>query len=252
MSYFIFNGVLECGNQYELKGEEAQHILKSRRMRTGDYFLVQDEKGQRFEVLLKNLSRNSLAFVPGKNVAVPPPSPLKLEILQALPKDKALDFILQKTTELGVHRLDFFGGVHSSKVFRTSQAESQIVRWKRIALEASKQCGRQFPPEIYWHSNLETALSTLPECPNSWVLSPGSADSVSWNNSTGGYRAKPKEYQRVLIGPEGGFHPEEIEFALRSGMRPVDLGPRILRTETAAVSAVAILQFLWGDFSQNK
>ena len=53
MSYFIFNGVLECGNQYELKGEEAQHILKSRRMRTGDFFLIQDEKGQRFEVFLK-------------------------------------------------------------------------------------------------------------------------------------------------------------------------------------------------------
>ena len=56
----------------------------------------------------------------------------------------------------------------------------------------------------------------------------------------------------MLVGPEGGFHPEEINFALRSGMRPVDLGPRILRTETAAVSAVAILQFLWGDLSQNK
>jgi 16S rRNA (uracil1498-N3)-methyltransferase len=56
----------------------------------------------------------------------------------------------------------------------------------------------------------------------------------------------------VLVGPEGGFHPEEIDSALRSGMRPVDLGPRILRTETAAVSAVAILQFLWGDLSQNK
>jgi len=252
MSYFIFDGVLECGRQYELKGEEAGHILKSRRLRVGDYFLIQDEQGRRFEVVLQNLSRNSLKFVPEKTVAVPPQSPLRLEILQALPKEKALDFILQKTTELGVHRLDFFGGVHSSKVFRTSQAERQMVRWKRIVLEASKQCGRQFPPEIYWHSNLETTLSALPECPNSWVLSPGSADSVSWNNSTGADRAKPKEHQRVLVGPEGGFHPEEIDLALRSGMRPVDLGPRILRTETAAVSAVAILQFLWGDLSQNK
>ena len=94
MSYFIFNGVLECGNQYELKGEEALHILKSSRLRTGDFFLIQDKKGLRFEVLLKKLSRNSLEFVPEKNIAVPPPSPLRLEILQALPKEKALNFIL--------------------------------------------------------------------------------------------------------------------------------------------------------------
>ena len=181
MSYFIFDGVLECGRQYELKGEEAGHILKSRRLRVGDYFLIQDEQGRRFEVVLQNLSRNSLKFVPEKTVEVPPQSPLRLELLQALPKEKALDFILQKTTELGVNRLDFFGGVHSSKVFRTSQAEHQMVRWKRIALEASKQCGRQFPPEIYWHSNLETALSALPECPNSWVLSSGS---VSYTHLT--------------------------------------------------------------------
>jgi len=163
-----------------------------------------------------------------------------------------LDFILQKTTELGVHRLDFFGGIYSSKVFSTSQAERQMVRWERIALEACKQCGRQFHPEIYWHSNLETALSVLPECPNSWVLSPGSTDSVSWKNYILADRAKPKEHQRVLIGPEGGFHLEEIDLALSSGMCPVDLGLRILRTETAAVSAVAILQFLWGDLSQTK
>lgn len=67
MSYFIFDGVLECGRQYELKGEEAGHILKSRRLRVGDYFLIQDEQGRRFEVVLQNLSRNSLKFVPEKN-----------------------------------------------------------------------------------------------------------------------------------------------------------------------------------------
>ena len=246
MSYFIFNGVLECGNQYELKGEEAQHILKSRRMRTGDFFLIQDQKGRRFEVLLKNLSRNSLEFVPGKNIAVPPPSPLQLEILQALPKEKALDFILQKTTELGIDRLDIFGGIHSSKVPRASQIDRQMVRWHRVTLEACKQCGRQFPPEIYWHLDLKAALTALPECQKSWVLSPDSANAVSWKNlSTTG--EKIKAHQRLLVGPEGGLHPEEHDLALRAGMRPVYLGPRILRAETAAMTAVAILQFLWGD-----
>ena len=246
MPYFIFNGVLECGNQYELKGEEAQHILKSRRLRTGDFFHIQDEKGRRFEVVLKNLSWNSLEFVPEKNIAVPPPSPIRLEIILALPKEKALNFILQKTTELGVYRLDIFGGIHSSKVPCASLIDRRMARWKRITLEACKQCGRQFPPDIYWHQDLKVALTALPECQQSWVLSPDSANSVSWKNLSD-TSAKIKAHQRLLVGPEGGLHPDEHDLALHSGMRPVYLGPRILRAETAAVTAVTILQFLWGD-----
>jgi len=87
MSYFIFDGVLECGKPFELKGEEARHVLKSRRMRSGEHFLIQDQNGQRFDAVLKSSSRNSLSFVPENSVAVPQASALRLEILQALPKE---------------------------------------------------------------------------------------------------------------------------------------------------------------------
>jgi len=234
MSYFIFEGVLECGQQFELEGEEARHVLKSRRMRSGDHFLIQDQKGQRFDAVLASFDRSSLSFVPEYSVAVPAPSELRLEILQALPKEKALDWILQKSTELGVSRLDFFCGTRSPNSFRFSQHKHQLTRWQRIVLEASKQCGRQFPPEVYLHPDLASALDKLPECQNSWMLS------VERTNQL---------HQRVLIGPEGGLHPDEIELALRSGLRQVGLGPRILRSETATVTAISILQFLWGDLS---
>ena len=115
MSYFIFDGVLNLGKQYELKGKESTHITKSRRLRPGDSFLVQDQKGQRFEAILKSFDRHSLLFTPQKPVAIPPASSLRIEILQTLPKQKSLDFILQKTTELGVSRLDVFCGMHSPK-----------------------------------------------------------------------------------------------------------------------------------------
>ena len=154
----------------------------------------------------------------------------------------------KKTTELGVSRLDFFCGNHSPNSFHFSQQKRQIIRWQRIALEASKQCGRQHPPEIFCHESLEAALEILPDCANSWILSPDCEESVCWNildTDT----AQQQRFQRVLIGPEGGLHPDEFKLALRSGMRPVELGPRILRAETAAVSAVSILQFLWGDLS---
>ena len=246
MSYFIFDGVLNLGKQYELKGEESDHITKSRRLRPGDSFLVQDQQGQRFEAILKSFDRNSLLFTPQKPVAIPPASSLRIEILQALPKQKALEFILQKTTELGVSRLDMFCGRHSPKTFRAFEKQQHLKRWKRIISEASKQCGRQFAPEIHFHTDISVALETLPECPNSWVLVPEAADAVSWKkiNSPGDDIIK---HHRVLIGPEGGFHQDEIKLSLNSGIRPINLGPRILRSETAAMSAVSILQFLWGD-----
>ena len=246
MSYFIFDGVLNLGELYELKGEEFSHITKSRRLRPGDSFLVQDQQGQRFEAILKNFYRNSLLFTPQNPIAIPPASSLRIEILQALPKQKALDFILQKTTELGVSRLDVFCGRHSPKTFRASEKQHHLKRWQRIVSEASKQCGRQFAPDINFHPDISTALESLPECTNSWMLVPEAADAVSWKKIS---RSEDDifKHHRVLIGPEGGFHQDEIKLSLRSGMRPVYLGPRILRSETAAMSAVSILQFLWGD-----
>ena len=246
MSYFIFDGVLNLGKQYELKGEESSHITKSRRLRPGDSFLVQDQQGQRFEAILKSFDRNSLLFTPQKPVAIPPASSLRIEILQALPKQKALDFILQKTTELGVSRLDVFCGRHSPKTFRAFEKQQHLKRWKRIISEASKQCGRLFGPEIHFHPDISAALEKLPECPNSWMLVPDSADAVSWKKISSSEDDIIKHH-RVLIGPEGGFNQDEIKLSLRSGMRQVYLGHRILRSETAAMSAVSILQFLWGD-----
>ena len=246
MSYFIFDGVLNLGKQYELKGEESSHITKSRRLRPGDSFLVQDQQGQRFEAILKSFDHNSLLFTPQKPVAIPPASSLRVEILQALPKQKALDFILQKTTELGVSRLDVFCGRHSPKTFRAFEKQQHLKRWKRIVSEASKQCGRQFAPEIHFHPDISAALETLLECPNSWMLVPEAADAVSWKKISSSEDDIIKHH-RVLIGPEGGFHQDEIKMALRSGIRKVNLGPRILRSETAAITAVSILQFLWGD-----
>ena len=175
MSYFIFDGVLSFGKQYELKGEESRHITKSRRLRPGGSFLVQDQQGQRFEAILKSFDRNSLLFTTQKPVAIPPASSLRIEILQALPKQKALDFILQKTTELGVSRLDMFCGMYSPKTFHASEKQHHLKRWQRIVSEASKQCGRQFAPEIHFHLDISAALETLSECPNSWILVPETA-----------------------------------------------------------------------------
>ena len=246
MSYFIFEGVLECGRRFELGKQEARHLLKSRRLRAGERFLIQDQKGQRYDAVLERCSHNHTTFIPEFPVSVPAPSILQIEILQALTKEKAINWILQKSTELGANRLDFFCATYSPNSFHNLQHRNQLTRWNRIVLEASKQCGRQFPPEIFWHENLETALKTIKECKNSWILSPRIEHSISWKKIDNSEENLEMRH-RLLVGPEGGFHENEIDLALRSGMKPVDLGPRIMRSETATVTAVSILQFLWGD-----
>ena len=143
-------------------------------------------------------------------------------------------------------QLDVFCGKHSPKIFHISEKNRHLKRWQRIVSEASKQCERQFPPAINFHNDISAALKTLPECPNSWILVTEPADAISWKKILNSADDLIKHH-RVLIGPEGGFHQDEIKISLHSGIRPVHLGPRIMRSETAAMSAVSILQFLWGD-----
>ena len=248
MSYFIFDGVLKCGKEYDLDKDEAKHLLKSRRFRSSDRFFIQDITGNRFEAVIIKCNKSQLTFIPDFSVITPPPSSLQLEILQAVTKEKAIDFIIQKSTELGVSRLDFFCGTFSPVSYRKLLKRNPFDRWKRIALEASKQCGRQFPPEIFCHENFSNALEKIRTCQQSWILTPGLEKSASWENDC---KKSKKMYQRIIVGPEGGFHIDEIDFALKLGILPIDLGPRILRSETAAITAASILQFLCGDLKNS-
>jgi len=245
MSYFIFDGVLKSGKEFQLGSQEARHLLKSRRLRPGKRFLIQDNSGNRFDAVLIRCSRIELTFVPEFSVEAPLPSALNLEVLQAFTKEKAINWILQKSTELGVNRLHFFCGTYSPTSFSNLKRSNLLDRWNRIVLEASKQCGRQFPPEIFCHEDLGKALKTIPKCQYSWLLSPGISQSASWKNLC--VEENLEMHHRILVGPEGGFHKDEIDLALRSGVLPIDLGPRVLRSETAAITAASILQYLCGD-----
>ena len=245
MSYFIFDGVLKCGQEYNLDKQETRHLTRSRRLRSGEKFLIQDKIGNRFEAIIVNSNGSLLTFIPNISVDTPPPSSLRIEILQALTKEKAINWIIQKSTELGVNQIDFFYAAFSPVSFQNLKTRNPLNRWNRIALEASKQCGRQFPPAIFLHENLLKALESLTKCSNSWVLTPAIKKTITWGKLN--KKNNFKSHQRILIGPEGGLHTEEIDLAISSGMLPIDLGPRILRSETSAIAAVSILQFLYGD-----
>ncbi len=252
MSYFVFDGILEVGQFAKLTGEEAQHLIHSRRVKKGEMIELQDQRKQHFQAILEEVTRRQLAFQVQKSLPALPPSALDLEVLLGLPKEKALDWIIQKVTELGGARFLIFKAHYSPRNMSVSQQEKLRERWKKIAQEACKQSGRQLPPEIRFFPNLEELLSALPPCSQQWVLSREPSANTITAADLLKLPASLSSSQRILIGPEGGLATEELAMAYQAGMKGIHLGARILRSETAVVAMTSILQFLFGDLGRGE
>jgi len=244
MPYFRYDGKLGIGESHALAGPEAQHAKQSRRLRSGGQIEVQDSGGARFQAVVENVEYRSVSFRVESELLVPPPSPLVLELLVTLPKEKALDFVLQKSTELGVTRLTLFPGIFSPRA--TGSTKDRLQRWQKITEEACKQSGRQFPPQLQWQERLEDTTEETETSVCRWMLTPEGQQGLLAQGD--GFTVQPHQ---VLIGPEGGLHPDEVAWARSRNFREVALGPRVLRTETAVLSVAAILQFLHGDLDST-
>jgi 16S rRNA (uracil1498-N3)-methyltransferase len=167
----------------------------------------------------------------------------RITICQALPKGDKIDLILQKGTELGAHDFWLFGGRRSVAKIRDDQQSSKLERWNRITAEAARQCGRSDIPEVTWRpSALEAANDTGQEL--RLILWEGEREHSLKNALS--TEVKPSSVI-VSIGPEGGFDPLEVRHFSQHGFQPVSLGSRILRTETASIAILAIIQYIWGD-----
>jgi 16S rRNA (uracil1498-N3)-methyltransferase len=167
----------------------------------------------------------------------------RITICQALPKGDKIDLILQKGTELGAHDFCIFGGRRSVAKLRDDQKISKLERWNKITAEASRQCERTDIPEVIWKpSAVEAANESSQEL--RLILWEGERENSLKNVLSVG--AKPSSVI-VAIGPEGGFDPLEVRHLSQRGFQPVTLGPRILRTETASIAILAIMQYIWGE-----
>ena len=170
-------------------------------------------------------------------------SGLRITICQALPKGEKIDLILQKGTELGAHDFWLFGGRRSVARVREDQLDSKLERWNRIAAEAARQCGRRTVPAVRWYP---TAVEAAAAATHDLRL-------ILWEDERdpppegGSRRHSAPGSVIVAIGPEGGFDPLETDLFVRHGFQSVSLGSRILRTETAAIAIMAILQYTCGD-----
>jgi len=165
-------------------------------------------------------------------------SGLRTEIIQGLARTDHMDWMLQKTSELGVTRISVFNA-ERSQTLKPAQLEKKLVHWRGVIISACEQCGRAVLPEINFYTSLELAVDAS-TVEFKLLLDFDGVPLASALQS-------PREAISLLLGPEGGLNDSEILLAGNAGFESVRLGPRVLRTETAATTALAIIQSSLGD-----
>jgi 16S rRNA (uracil1498-N3)-methyltransferase len=236
-----------------LSREETHHLTRVLRLKAGDEAFVFDGCGREYRcnILKVEESRAQLEVIAELEDRVE--SPFHLTLAQALAKGEKFDLIVQKATELGVGTILPLITDNADVKLEEERSEKRLERWRRISLEALKQCGRRRLVEIEAPIRLSRLLDTSSRDVD------GSAFSVVVFSEKGGVGIADALAGLVdgssltaLIGPEGGWSPEELALFGELGIKSATMGPRVLRTETAAISAVTLIQHILGDLSRTK
>lgn len=219
------------------------HMVRVLRIREGTEVVIADGSGADRRGIITSVGADSLT-VRFSDVLSPPSSLFPaITLYQGLPKGDKIEFIVQKCTEIGVARIVPFTAARSVKKVRPDRAADLITRWQKIAVEAARQSGSRIPAV----GGAAGLAEVLKECsPDSLKLLLWEDERIVTLRETVARLPVQKEVE-VIIGPEGGITQTEAEAAIRHGFIPVSLGSNILRTETAGLVVVSILQFLWGD-----
>lgn len=238
---------LQGDTTIQLGSEQARYIGKVLRLRPGDGLTVFDGSGGQYSASIAVIRKTGITLDIGTFVATDVESPLSIQLLQAVSRGERMDIVVQKATELGVSRVTPVISEYSVVKLDPERAEKRRCHWSKVAISAAEQCGRNVPPVIDAAIPLQDWLSanqtTAPaECRLAMV--PGATQGLP-EQLPGGTQVL------LLVGPEGGLSAGEVDYAGRAGFKAVSFGPRILRTETAAIAAVAILQANYGDLTRT-
>lgn len=231
-----------------LTGSGYHHLRHVLRFKPGDELIVFDGAGkENFGVLELFQGETAVVRILG-DAGRSTESALDLCIAPCLAKGKKIDLVVEKTIELGADRICVVTSERSVGRLDQAQALDRVERWRRIAKSAAEQCGRTVMPVIERIRTFEEFVTNKPADTLGLVFT-----TFASQHPAGTLRSSHPDVARVIamVGPEGGFSKEEVEFAQQHGFVAVGLGPRILRTETAAIVASALCQHLWGDLGRR-
>ncbi|MCA6060577.1 16S rRNA (uracil(1498)-N(3))-methyltransferase [Thalassolituus sp. ST750PaO-4] len=231
---------LSSGLRTELDDQAFAHLIRVLRMNDGDPVRLFNGDGHEYAGQLCDVQKKSASVLVGDILRSEADTPLKLQLGQVVSKGDRMDFTIQKATELGISDITPLWSERCEVRLKGERLDKKMEHWQKVAISACEQSGRNRIPTIHqpqyfadWAKNNNADVRLL--------LHP--------------HRQKPlRDYPQpasvaLLVGPEGGFSEQEVEMAMSSGFAGLTLGPRILRTETAALAALSVFQFQWGDFS---
>jgi 16S rRNA (uracil1498-N3)-methyltransferase len=243
MRRFFLPDAIEASSLIQLSGQDARHISQVLRLRPGDVIEVAGLSGRVGVARIERVDNEHVnAYVESLKTGGAEP-PVSLILAQGLPKADKMEFIIQKAVELGVGTIAPMVCEHSVVRYDAIKAAGRVERWQSIAREASKQSKRDSIPAV---APIRTLKQVLQECPGDTIIlmlyegkAPVCLRQVLRQPQAASYL--------LLVGPEGGFSPAEVELCQQFGGQSVTLGPRILRTETASLAAVSIILYEFGD-----
>ena len=224
----------------EIAGEQSHYVTRVLRLQTGDRMILFDGSGSEWKAKIIDTKRNRLLLELEERATPDRESPINLTLIQSISRSQRMDLVMQKSTELGVTRIVPVFSTNTIVKMKEDKIEKKINHWRNILISASEQSGRTKIPDLISPIQLEI------EC-----LKRYKSDLSIFYDTTGkeSYDAnKPKDITAV-IGPEGGFTEDEKQMAIDAGYMVMQSGPRLLRTETAPIMALSILQYLYGDLS---
>ncbi|MFL6618127.1 MAG: 16S rRNA (uracil(1498)-N(3))-methyltransferase [Povalibacter sp.] len=233
-------GPLTSGAIVPLSSAGAYHVGRVLRMRPGAPLIVFDGTGVDFPSEIVEVEGDKVSVRLRNQTPGTGESPLKITLIQGISRGERMDWTLQKATELGVIGVAPVLTARSVVRLDEKQAVKKQLHWHAIVVGACEQCGRSRIPNVSSPVPLRDYFTNVRKDGMRLVLSPSAPASLA------GIASLPSKVD-LLIGPEGGLDDEEISAAQKAGFMPVRLGPRVLRTETAGVVALTVLQALWGD-----
>ncbi len=229
---------LGAGAEITLHDAQAHYVRNVLRLERGSTLCVFDDSGSEFTAILDAVERRSLRLTVGNALGTGAESLLRVHLGIGLARGERMDWTVQKSTELGVATITPLLLARCNAKLDAGRGDNRLRHWRQVAIAACEQSGRSRLPSIEPPVPLENWLAVRADIPG-LVLHRAGGDALVADPAPGAVR--------VLVGPEGGLDTTEFAHACAAGFRAWSLGPRVLRTETAPVAALAILQYLWGD-----
>ncbi len=226
-----------------IEGDEARHIRKVLRLKEGDEIIVFDGSAKEYEGKIVEEKASSVVISIQNILFSEKESPLEITLAQSVLKGEKMNYLIQKATELGIKRIIPFFSSRTIPLLEKSGRLGRFRRWERIAIEASKQCGRGVIPKIEAIQDYSEMLQNI--APNFLRLILWEREGAKLKEILEGLKEEMKVF--FIVGPEGGLSQEEVDLSKEKGFIPITLGKRILRSETASLCLLSILQYERGD-----